>query len=149
MRAAWCELEHAFSLRRNGEEGQGEKNPDPRHLLREHPRLPNDLLTRFPVNLLTIKQASATLPPVSYERKSWEKVITRTAPTNQPRVVVEACPPNAQLWTKGPACKSVVNRWHDMEYVSRYKRVSATDVGGAINQARLLVARVELKWSHL
>jgi hypothetical protein len=67
MRAAWCKLEHVFSVRQNGEEGQGEKSPEPRHLLRECPRLPNDLLTRFPVDLLMIKQGSATLPPVSYE----------------------------------------------------------------------------------
>jgi hypothetical protein len=36
-----------------------------------------------------------------------------------------------------------------MDYVSRYKRVSATDVGGAITQSRLLVARVKHEWSHL
>jgi hypothetical protein len=33
--------------------------------------------------------------------------------------------------------------------MSRYKRINATNVGGAINQSRLLVARVKREWSHL
>ena len=136
-------------MRRSDTEGQGEESPEPKQLLKEHHRLPNDLLTGFPVDLLTIEQGFVTLSPLDYERKPWEKLITRTESTNQSQVVIESWPPNAQLWTKGPACKSVVTRWHDMGYVSRYKRISATNVGGAFNQARLLVARVKLDWSHL
>jgi hypothetical protein len=63
MRAAWPKLEHVFSVRRNDEEGPGEKSPEPKRLLKEHHRLPNDLLTRFPVDLFTIEQGFATLPP--------------------------------------------------------------------------------------
>jgi hypothetical protein len=35
-----------------------------------------------------------------------------------------------------------------MDHASRHKRASATDVGGALTQSRLLVARVKHEWSH-
>jgi hypothetical protein len=150
MRAAWPELDHVFSVRRSDEEEvEGEGSPKPKLLLKGPHRLPNKLLMDSPVDLLTIEQGHATKPPLTYERNSWEKLISRTKESERPRVVIESWPPNSQLWTKGPACKSTTTRWQKMSYVSRYKRVSATDVGGAFNQALLLVARVKREWSHL
>jgi hypothetical protein len=149
MRSAWPKLDHVFSVRRSDEDGVGESSPEPTHTFRETHRLPKKLLTNCPVDLLIIEQGDETKPPLSFDWKPWEKLISRTDPANQPRVVIESWPPNAQLWTKGPACKSTTTRWHEMDYVSRFKRVSATNVGGAINQSRLLVARVKQEWSHL
>ena len=149
MRAAWPKLDHLFSVRRSNEEGKSEASPEPAHVFREPHRLPNELLNKHPVDLLTIEQGVSSKPPSNFERHTWEKLVSRTRPENRPRVVIEAWPPNAQLWTKGPACKSTTSRWHDLNYVSRFKRVAATDVGGAINQSRLLVARVQHEWSHL
>jgi hypothetical protein len=150
MRAAWPKLEHLFSVRRSDEKtSDEEKSPEPKYVFKEPHRLPNNLLNDFPVDLLTIEQEADTRPTPDYERSTWEKLIYRTRESNQPKVIIESWPPNAQLWTKGPACKSTVTRWHDMEYVSRFKRISATDVGGAITQSRLLVARVKCEWSHL
>ena len=149
MRSAWPKLDHVFSVRRSDGNGESEASPEPTKILREPHRLPKELLNNFPVDLLTIEQGDATKPPLSFEQHPWEKLISRTSPENRPRVVIESWPPNAQLWTKGPACKSTTSRWHDLNYVSRFKRVSATDVGGAINQSRLLVARVKHEWSHL
>jgi hypothetical protein len=127
----------------------GEESPRPKNVLSEPHRLPNNLLIDFPVDLLTVKRGNETKPPLTYERDSWEKLVSRTPADKQPQVVIESWPPNAQLWTKGPTCKSTTTRWEDLNYVLRYKRVSATNVGGAINQARLLVARVRHDWSHL
>jgi hypothetical protein len=150
MRAAWPKLEHIFSVRRSDKKTSDEgKSPEPKYVFKEPHRLPNNLLNDFPVDLLIIEQGADTRPTPDYEQKTWEKLIYRTQESNQPRVVIESWPPNAQLWTKGPACKSTVTRWHDMDYVSRFKRISATDVGGAITQSRLLVARVKFEWSHL
>ena len=149
MRVAWPKLEHVFSVRRSEEKIEGEASPSPKQVLREPHRLPNKLLMDFPVDLLTIEQGHVTKPPLTYERTSWEKLISRTTADNRPRVVIESWPPNAQLWTKGPTCKSNITRWQEMKYVSRYKRVAATNVGGAVNQSRLLVARVRQEWSHL
>jgi hypothetical protein len=111
---------------------EGEGSPKPKHLLKGPHRLPNKLLMDSPVDLLTIEQGHATKPPLTYERNSWEKLISRTKESERPRVVIESWPPNSQLWTKGPACKSTTTRWQEMSYVSRYKRVSATDVGGGL-----------------
>ena len=149
MRAAWPKLEHVFSVRRNEEKIEGEESPEPKNVLKEPHRLPNKLLMDFPVDLLTIERGYATKPPTTYEHTSWEKLISRTEEKNRPRVVIESWPPNAQLWTKGPTCKSTTTRWENMHYVSRYKRISATNVGGAFNQARLLVARVKHEFSSL
>jgi hypothetical protein len=152
MRAAWPKLEHVFSVRRSEkeeEEVEGERSPEPSHVLREPHRLSNALLSKFPVDLLTVERGFSTKPPLKYERDTWEKLISRTEKKNQPREVIEAWPPNAQLWTKGPTCKGTMTRWHEMDYVSRYKRIDATNVGGAINQSRLLIARVKKEWSHL
>jgi hypothetical protein len=99
MRAAWPKLEHVFSVRRSDEEVCGEGSPEPGHLLKEPHWLPNALLNEFPVDLLAIKQVPATLPPLNFERKSWEKLISRTAPAKQPRAVIKAWPPNAQLYS--------------------------------------------------
>ena len=149
MRAAWLRLEHLFSVRRSYEEGKSEASPESTPVVREPHRLSNGLLNQHPVHLLTIEQGVSSKPPLNSERHAWEKLVSRTKPEYRPRVVIEAWPPNAQLWTKGPACKSTTSRWHNLNYVSRFKRVSATNVGGAINQSRLLVAQVKHEWSHL
>ena len=150
MRAAWPKLEHVFSVRRsNEEEIRGEKSPEPHHVLKEPHRLPNTLLSKSPVDLLIVERGFSTKPPVNYERDTWEKIISKTKLSQRPRIVLETWPPDAQLWTRGPTCKNTTTRWHEMEYTTRCKRVNALKVGGAINQARLLVARVRKDWSHL
>jgi hypothetical protein len=151
MRAAWPKLEHVFSVRRINEEEEmeGERSPKPSQVFKEPHRLSNTLLSKFPVDLLTVERGFSNKPPLTYERDPWEKLVSRTEKRNHPRVIIEAWPPNAQLWTKGPTCKSTMTRWHEMDYVSRYKRIAATNVGGAINQSRLLIARVKREWSHL
>jgi hypothetical protein len=143
-------LEHIFSVRRSDNDKiRGKNSPEPRQILKEPHRLPNTLLNNFPVDLLTVERGFSTKPPLKYERDAWEKLISRTEQSRRPRVILEAWPPNAQLWTKGPTCKSTTTRWHEMDYVTRCKRIEAINVGGAIHQARLLVARVGKEWSHL
>jgi hypothetical protein len=92
--------------------------------------------------MLTVEQGNIWQPLTTYERQSWEKLIIQTKPECRPRVVIKIWPSNAQLWSKGRACKSTTSRWQTLDYVSQYKRVSATNAGGAIVQARLVVARV-------
>jgi hypothetical protein len=139
-----------FSVRRSDEgEIEGERSPEPRHVFKELHRLSNTLLSKFPVDLLTVERGFSNEPPLTCERDTWEKLVSRTEKSKQPRVIIETWPPNAQLWTKGPTCKSTVTRWHEMDYVSRHKRIDATNVGGAINQSHLLIAQVKREWSHL
>jgi hypothetical protein len=85
----------------------------------------------------------------SYEWQSWEKLVSKTELKCHPCVVLEVWPsPSAQLWSKGPTCKGTMSCWQELNYVSRYKPVSATNIGGAIVQSRLLVAQVKQAWSH-
>jgi hypothetical protein len=150
MRAAWPKLEHVFSVRRSeSEEVKGERSPEPHYILREPHRIPNNLLNEAPVDLLTVERGFSIQPPLNYDRNVWEKLISRTELRRRPRVVLEAWPPNAQFWTKGPLCKSTTTRWHEMDYTTRCKRIDATKVGGAITQVRLMVVRVRTEWSHL
>jgi hypothetical protein len=128
---------------------KGEKSPEPEYVIAGHPRLPRYLLNQGPVDMLTIKRRYATQPSTPYKWQSWEKVISKTELKCHPRVVLEVWPLNAQLWSKGPTCKSTMSRWQELDYVARYKRVLATNVGGSIIQSRLLVARVKQEWSHL
>jgi hypothetical protein len=128
IRAAWPKLEQFFSVRRSNKKMSDEgKSPEPKYVFKEPHRLPNNLLNDFPVDLLIIEQGADTRPTPDYERKTWEKLIYRTQESNKPRIVIESWPPNAPLWTKGPACKSTVARWHDMDYVSRFKRISMSE----------------------
>jgi hypothetical protein len=115
VRAAWPRLEHVFSVRRSEEEEiEGEGSPKPSHAFKEPHRLFNTMLSKFPVYLLTVERGSSNKPPLKYERETWEKLVSRTESSKQPRVIIEAWPPNAQLWTKGPTCKSTMTRWHEM-----------------------------------
>ena len=150
MRAAWPKLQHVFSVRRSGDSWiDGERSPEPDQVWKEPHRLSNTLLSRSPVDLLIVERGFSTEPPLHYQRDTWEKLVSRTETSKRPRVIIESWPPNAQLWTKGPTCKSTTTRWDELDFVTRCKRVNATKVGGAIHQSRLLVARVRKDWSHL
>ena len=148
-RAAWPALTHVFSVRRHGDKVESPEVADPKHVYQGHHRYPHEMLNRHPVDLLAVEMGYQQRPTERYDWQPWETVVVNTLLTKRPRVVIEMWPPNAQLWSKGPACKSTIARWHELGYVSRYQRISATQVGGAITQGRLVVARVQLSWSHM
>jgi hypothetical protein len=67
-RAAWPKLEHVFSVRRRDEEEmEGERSPEPSHVLKEPHRLSNELLSKFPVNLLAVERAFSNEPLLKHE----------------------------------------------------------------------------------
>lgn len=70
-------------------------------------------------------------------------MIASTSISARPKVVVESL-----AWENGPSGKSARTRWTRLGYESQFRRVEATEVGGAIAQSRLLVARVLQKFSH-
>jgi hypothetical protein len=149
MRAAWPTLKHVFSVRRHGEKLESAVAAEPDHIIYGHHRYSATMLTKHQVDLLAVERGYQRRPMESYDWQPWETVVVNTNLALRPRIVIEMWPSNAQLWSKGPACKSTISRWHELGYVSRYRRIEATQVGGAITQARLVVARVSLSWSHL
>ena len=156
MTHAWPKLEHIFAVRRGPKKislaSVGVKfcywGPH-----RSHPRL----LDKHPVDLLVVEKSSIQKAPEATQvANAHEKMIEGASEGNRPSLVVETWRGNAQLWTYGPMGKLCVIRWVQMGYYSRCKRVEATQVGGAINQDRLIVVRVrtgaglpEWKWQNL
>lgn len=147
MKYAWPFLDHKFSVRRNdtkllGDDGRTE-------IIRGHHRYPRDLLRRHPVDLLTIEQGHLTTPPPKYQRTSWEDLVEFSPKECRPRVLIETWPGTAQMWRQGPVCKGHTSVWAEMGYTTRCRLINATEVGGAIQQERLIVARVHAHWEHL
>ena len=95
-------------------------------------RYPLSLLTRHPVDLLTVDKGCITQSPHGYELSQWETLLDHTAQEVQPKVVVEIWLSNAQPWEKGPAGKACWERWPERGYASRFRRVDATQVGCVI-----------------
>jgi hypothetical protein len=146
--SSWKTVEHRFSVRRQGELVESLRSPEPKQVFPggSH-RLPKDLLDRCPVDMLVVEQSFKTQIPTRHEPYSWEEIVEHT--NYRPWLVIESWPANAQIWMKGPASKYHDTIWSKMGYVSRFSRVAAPDIGGAINQSRLLVARVRKGWTHL
>ena len=101
------------------------------------------------MDLLVVDQGSKFKPPTHFARTPWEELVSTTQPSRKPRLVIETWPASAQMWSKGPMSKARIATWTMLGYETRCKVVRATDVGGAIRQDRLLVARVQHTWSHL
>ena len=142
MRFAWEELRHVFSVRKQGETVPNATTGSGPQIFYGHHRYSLDLLNKNPVDLLVVDQGTNTQPPNQYSRNPWEEVVEASTPPNKPKVVVEAWPATAQLWSKGPMNKACVTRWQKQGYTSHCKLVRATEVGGAIRQIRLIIARV-------
>ncbi len=45
-------------------------------------------------------------------------------------------------------CKGHTSIWEELGYTTRCRTVQATDVGGAIQQEKLITARVQQEWGH-
>jgi hypothetical protein len=146
MRLAWPVLEHRFAVRRP-EDLCITVEEETYHKI--GPRYPSNLLSRKPVDLLVVEQGHIQRPPSSAAEQNWEALIAATPISKRPRVVIESWGSGADLWEKGPTTKGSQSRWSKLGYTSRCRRVNASHVGGAINQVRLLVARVQDAYAPL
>jgi hypothetical protein len=147
MKYAWPSLDHKFSVRRNNttlvtDDAKTE-------IVLGHHRYPKDLLRKNPVDLLTVEQGHLKSPPVKYRRTPWEDLIGNSPKESRPKVVIETWSASAQMWRQGPVCKAHTTVWKEMGFTTRCRLINATEVGGAIHQERLIVARVHVFWEHL
>jgi hypothetical protein len=85
--------------------------------------------------------------PHGYEINRWEDLLNHTDKANRPKVVFEIWASNAQTWERGPAGKVCRVWWQDRGYVSRFRRVDATQVGGAIQQVWFVAVRIQEDWA--
>jgi hypothetical protein len=122
--------------------------PDPCRFYPGDQRYPRKLLNRQPVDLLVVELGIDHRPPTTLKRSAWEDLVQHTYPRNRPRVVLETWTGSAQLWSSGPVCKGRTTVWDELGYTTRCRLIQATDVGGAIWQEKLVVARIQHKWAH-
>ena len=139
MRAAWLTLVHRFAVRRPID-ACSIKDEDVFQKI--GPRYPPNLLIKKPVDLLVIERGQVRLPPSTLDCTPWGALISGTPIPKRPRVIIESWNTGAHMWERGPTSKSCQTRWSKLGYVSRFRRVDACHVGGAIAQVRLIVARV-------
>ena len=149
MKEAWPSLEHKFSVRRSAIELAGDAGTNKPTIYLGHHRYPAILLKKHPVDLLAVENGYLKTPPIKYSRTAWTNLVEGTPQECRPRVVVETWPASAQMWRQGPICKAHTTVWKEMGYTTRCRVVNATEVGGAVNQERLIVARVHVHWDHL
>ena len=143
MSVAWENIEHVFSV-------NGRKDSRAKHVIPGGPRFPTDLFERYPVEVVVNDVSYLDDPGKMEDHQKQDRVlraIGKTSQPHRPKIVVESWCEEALTWKNGPVTKAERVRWEDAGYDSRFKRVAAVDVGGAINQGRLLIARVQVEFS--
>lgn len=144
MRFAWPSLDHKFSVRRQLDSEFPEvEHVNTRRIGGGPHRFPRKLLSRNPVDLLVVDRGFQLEPPHDYRHLPWEELVTGTPQERRPEVIIEVWGPSSHLWGKGPMNKACVSRWANKGFQSYCRMVRAVDVGGAIRQNRLIIARVK------
>ena len=136
MSEAWPKLRQVFS-------SGGPKSTATQRL--SGGRVPLHILNKNPVDMLVVERGHFYQPPKTQlpdPRSKWECILEVTKPKNRPKVVIESWTEKAIGWLNGPMSKGTRTRWSKMGYSSRFQRVDATQVGGAVSQGRLLVVRL-------
>ena len=133
MREAWPRMDHVFSY-------GGHPDPSPPVC---HPggRPPKRLLSDHPVDLLVVDLGHRTVGKPVY-REFWLPLVEATPRDRRPKFVIESWPGASSGWEYHPMTKGWAQLWKEAGYASRYKLVPATWVGGAVDQERLLIARI-------
>jgi hypothetical protein len=100
-------------------------------------RLPQDVLTRHPVDVLVMGQLSETV------ELEWLTRVGKASP--QPRIIFEFWDETAVFKEGGPMSKSVVTRWENIGYSSSCSNVNSTQVGGVVDRFWLIAVRYKRK----
>ena len=144
---AWPRLEHVFSCAGSLDRRSAPGRPTAAHELGPGENVSEKVLLRHPVDLLAVeayrvhRKVSLT-QPVTF----WERWVAKAAgKPDRPRLVIESWEP-AALFTSGigPLDKASRTRWLELGYQTRGRVLRATELGGAIDQERLLVVRTRM-----
>jgi hypothetical protein len=134
---AWPKLKHIF----HNESGQ-KLPPQCTNALRQDcpiERLKHTSLRNHPVDCILVGKhgPQADHDPVL-------TMLQYNSPTQRPRLIVEFWAPSAILHDNGPMSKGCRAKWEATTgYVSRCQRVRASEVGGTVDQDKLLIIRVQ------
>jgi len=141
MTKAWLGLEHRLAIRRTEKIGPSPARTNA-HVHQSAPQFPQRILWKHQVDLLVIECCTRTKPPKADVPFSWEDAISITKIQSRPKVVLESWGTICNTWAHGPTTKGCITRWEKLGYVTRIKFVSCTDIGGSLDQYRILIARV-------
>ena len=133
MTEAWPTLDHVFS--------SGGLFTKAKHEL-EKGRVNGTLLNKYPVDLILVDRGQFHTPSSAHQvplSTKWEILVENATEKNRPKVVIESWPEKASMWEEGPMAKGPRTLWQRLGFFSRFQRIDATQVGGAVKQKRLLV----------
>ena len=153
MHLSWSKMKHVFSVRRRhdslgtdiaesksfGESSEPSRTP---MVFTTAPEIKSDILWRHPVDLFVVECCSRNKPPPPHQPERWELAVSKARRNLRPKVILESWNVKCNTWAHGPTEKGSITRWSDLGYTTRIKFVRCVDVGGAVDQFRLLVARV-------
>ena len=132
---------YAWAFRR-----QGGQDPSGKAPLREFTgphRARKKFFSRHPVDLVFVERGEVRYWDSS-KREGWEVADLKACKSGKPRFLVESWVEGASLWKYGPISKLEVSRWQEAGYTTKCRVIRSTDVGGAIDQSRLLVVRTRI-----
>ncbi len=136
MSQSWARLTHKFSV--GGHAGSTA------HSVHPNARCSRAYLAQHLVDCLVVDRGELHKPrPAEIDEQGtfWELLIINTPAKDRPLLVVEFWESASALWAHGPSAKLTTTRWTKLGYTSRCKVVASDTVGGAITQARLVIAR--------
>ena len=155
MHLSWSKMKHVFCIQqRHDSPNLSKRIADPHRcsdgmgattapkVFTMAPEIKTDILWRHPVDLFVVECCSRKTPPAAHTPERWEAAVANAKPSVRPKVVLESWDAKCNTWAHGPTEKGSVTRWTELGYSTRIKFVRCIDIGGAVNQFRLLVARV-------
>jgi len=141
MQHAWGRIQHLFSV--------GATRPNPKASLhRPRGRLPKKWLHLHPVDCLIVECGHLPLSEAPPNVDKIIELVSETPNVSQPQLILEMWDGDVSQGTAQPTTKAIRQRWKSLGYVTLSKYVNSTQVGGAISQSRLVVARVVEPRSH-
>lgn len=142
MRTAVSALTHKWAVRRQGPDPPAIPGIDPpRRVWRGAHRFPLGIFHQAPVDVVFVEGSHQSKHAMTNPTRV-EQALAVTDVSDRPLYVCEAWNCGAPMWTLGPVSKLVNERWKKLGYLTHCRWVQATQVGGAIDQSRLLVVRV-------
>ena len=141
MTSAWENMEHIFAIRRSSE--QLPPRTTNAKVITKFPSIHSSILPKHQMDLLVVEYCSRTRSKNNDSPEAWETAIAEANAKSKPKVVLESWNARCNTWSHGPTATGCNTRWSKMGYETRVKFVSCTDVGGALEQFRILIARVQ------
>jgi hypothetical protein len=142
MRQAWGQLDHVFSVTEHEDYLHSIQDKGGECKVIRGTRCPKNTLKKYPVDMLVVDRGHIRRPQRHHDAEFWETLVAECPTSSRPKLVVESWVGHSVAWIDGPTDKGSRVRWQALGYESHFRCVTSTQVGGAIQQERLLVVRI-------